>query len=84
MYHNFNDKNSRLLKMPSFKDILSCIDPKASMSKNSRSNKSFNLLSDMNKKREYLSKRNSHNKSRGKINGKLSHLIYRLTHWCSK
>lgn len=64
MYHykNYKEINNKFLNLPSFKEILTSIDSNNLMSKNSRSNKSFSLMSDLNKKCEYMGKRNAQNK----------------------
>ena len=64
MYHykDYKEINNKILNLPSFKEILTSIDSNNMMSKNSRSNKSFSLMSDLNKKREYMGKRNAQNK----------------------
>lgn len=64
MYHykDYKEINNKILNLPSFKEILTSIDSNNMMSKNSRSNKSFSLMSDLNKKREYMGKRNAQSK----------------------
>ena len=83
MVHDFDYKDNKnaLLEIPTFKQMLSSLDPKKTLSKPSRANQSFSIMRDLNNhkevafnKIEYKRLSSRRNKSKPKLHfkGKVS------------
>ena len=51
---DYNNTKNKYLDLPSFREILTSMDSRSSMSKPNNTNKSFSLMRDLNKKKTYI------------------------------